>query len=233
MRRKLAYLLCFTLMFALLASGCQNTAANKKPMAPSVKKPTQETRTDSGMMTVSERRVMANKLSKMAEEVKGVDRATVVIADIGVANNITGNSKSTSQMNRATSKNMNDNTIGSDAGINRSEPQKIVVLVGLTLKSDNRSGSMNNNRLNDNARLNGNNRLNDVNGSSRIKTEVMNKLKKHDKRISQVLVTTDPNLVKRISDVATGILEGKPIKNFEKDIKDIDSRVRDQGTAAF
>jgi hypothetical protein len=44
------------------------------------------------------------------------------------------------------------------------------------------------------------------------------------------LVTTDPNLVKRITDVAAGILEGKPIKTFEKDIKNIDSSLRQQKT---
>ncbi len=202
MKKKLTYLLCFSLMFMLLAGGCQKTTA-KKPMAPSTKKPTQ-----TSQMTPSERRVLASKLSKMAEQVKGVEKATVVVADIGVANNITGNTKANAQMNRATAKNLNDNTIGSDAGINRSEPQGMIVMVGLTLKPGN----------------------NDMNKSNQIKSKVMNKLKAGDRRISQVLVTTDPNLVKRITDVAAGILEGKPIKTFEKDIKNIDSSLRQQKT---
>jgi predicted RNase H-related nuclease YkuK (DUF458 family) len=131
MKKKLLYLLCFSLMFMLLAGGCQKTTA-KKPMAPSAKKPTQ-----TSQMTPSERRVLASKLSKMAEQVKGVEKATVVVADIGIANNITGNTKTNAQMNRATAKNLNDNTIGSDAGINRSEPKGMIVMVGLTLKPGN------------------------------------------------------------------------------------------------
>ncbi|MDD3879042.1 MAG: YhcN/YlaJ family sporulation lipoprotein [Syntrophomonas sp.] len=202
MKKKLIYLMCFSLMLLVFGSGCQNSAA-KKPVVPKTKKTTQ-----SANMTPSERRVLASKLSKMAEQVDGVKKATVVVADIGIANNITGNSKTNARMNQATAKNFNDNTIGSDAGINRRAPQGMIVMVGLTLSQNTK----------------------DMDKTNQIKSKVMNKLKAADRRISQVLVTTDPNMVKRITDVAAGILEGKPIKTFEKDIKNIDSSLRQQNT---
>lgn len=61
-----------------------------------------------------------------------------------------------------------------------------------------------------------------------VKTTVMNKLKASDRRISQVLVSTDPNVIKRLNDVAAGILEGKPIKTFENDIRDLNTRFKQE-----
>jgi len=52
-----------------------------------------------------------------------------------------------------------------------------------------------------------------------------------DRRISQVLVTTDPNLIKRINDVAAGIIEGKPIQNFQTEINDITGKLKQQRPA--
>jgi len=64
-----------------------------------------------------------------------------------------------------------------------------------------------------------------------IKQTVANKLKNSDQRISQVLVTTDPTLIQRINDVAAGIIQGKPINNFESDIKDMITKIKQQQPA--
>lgn len=208
MKKKLAFLLCFSLMIALLAGGCQNSSA-KKPVVPSPKKPNQTEQNKE--MTSGERRVLVSKLSRTAEELEGVEKATVVIADVGIANNITGNSKTKSPAESSTSQKLDDNIKG-DPFIDQKEPQGMIVMVGLTLRSDKTLGT-------------------DMDKSMQIESRVRDKLKASDSRISQVLVTTDPNLVKRLTDVAAGILEGKPIKTFEKDIKNIDSSLRKQESA--
>ena len=92
---------------------------------------------------------------------KGVEKATVVVADIGVANNITGNTKANAQMNRAT-KNLNDNTIGSDAASIEASPRNDCY-----------------------GRVDPEASNNDMNKSNQIKSKVMNKLKAGDRRISQ------------------------------------------------
>ena len=49
-----------------------------------------------------------------------------------------------------------------------------------------------------------------------------------DTRINQVLVTTDPTMIKRINDVAAGIIEGKPIQSLEKDINTLTNDLKKQ-----
>jgi len=58
------------------------------------------------------------------------------------------------------------------------------------------------------------------------KNMVAKRIKASDKKIGQVLVTTDPGLIKRLNDVAAGIIEGKPIQSFDKDIKDLNNRLK-------
>lgn len=151
------------------------------------KKPTTE-------MTASERRVMANKLSKMAENVKGVKRASVIVSSIGMTN--TGNNATTNKM--------------TNTNAARTNYSGQVVMVGLTLEPT---------ATRDAATIN------------KVKSTVANKLKASDRRISQVLVTTDPNLIKRINDVAAGIIEGKPIQNFQNEINDITGKLKQQRPA--
>jgi YhcN/YlaJ family sporulation lipoprotein len=74
---------------------------------------------------------------------------------------------------------------------------KMVVLVGLTLTPD------------------------ATNKSQQIKSATADKIKKSDKRITQVLVTTDPNMTKRISDIAAGIIQGKPVKSYARDVDEL------------
>jgi hypothetical protein len=195
LRKIFTLLLCVSFLLISLM-GCQTTA--KKPMTPArkpgvtAKKPTTE-------MTASERRVMANKLSKMAESVKGVKRASVVVTSIsmtkpGTTTTTTGTT-STAKMTKT-----------STAKTNYSGQ---VVMVGLTLEPT---------ATRDTATIN------------KVKSTVATKLKASDRRISQVLVTTDPTMIKRINDVAAGIIEGKPIQNFQNDINDISKKLKKQRT---
>ena len=190
MRKSFTLLLCISFLLISLM-GCQTAA--KKPMTPE-RKPGVTTKKPTTEMTASERRVMANKLSKMAENVKGVKRASVVVSSIGMTN--TGNTATTNKM--------------TNTNAARTNYSGQVVMVGLTLEPT---------ATRDAATLN------------KVKSTVANKLKASDRRISQVLVTTDPNLIKRINDVAAGIIEGKPIQNFQKDINDISGKLKQQRTA--
>ena len=188
MRKIFTLLLCVSFLLISLM-GCQT--ASKKPMTPT-RKPGVTTKKPTTEMTASERRVMANKLSKMAESVKGVKRASVVITSIsmtkpGTTTTTTGTTKMTKT---------------STAQTNYSGQ---VVMVGLTLEPS---------ATRDTATIN------------KVKSTVATKLKASDRRISQVLVTTDPTMIKRINDVAAGIIEGKPIQNYHKDITDISNKLK-------
>ncbi len=190
MRKIFILLLCVSFLLISLM-GCQTTS--KKPMTPT-RKPGVTTKKPTTEMTASERRVMANKLSKMAENVKGVKRASVIVSSIGMTN--TGTTATTNKM--------------TNTNAARTNYSGQVVMVGLTLDPT---------ATRDAATIN------------KIKSTVANKLKASDRRISQVLVTTDPNLIKRINDVAAGIIEGKPIQNFQSDINDISSKLKQQRPA--
>jgi YhcN/YlaJ family sporulation lipoprotein len=61
-----------------------------------------------------------------------------------------------------------------------------------------------------------------------IKQAVIAKVKGADQRVTQVLATTDPNMVKRISDIAAGIIEGKPIKSYARDVNELNRMLQKQ-----
>jgi len=61
--------------------------------------------------------------------------------------------------------------------------------------------------------------------TSAIKKEVSEKLSQTDKRIDRVLVTSNPDLVKRIEDIARGILGGKPVQSFADEITEVTKRI--------
>lgn len=190
MRKIFTLLLCIGFLLISLM-GCQTTA--KKPMTPE-RKPGVTTKKPTTEMTASERRVMANKLSKMAENVKGVKRASVVVSSIGMTN--TGTTATTNKM--------------TNTNAARTNYSGQVVMVGLTLEPT---------ATRDAATIN------------KVKSTVANKLKASDRRISQVLVTTDPTMIKRINDIAAGIIEGKPIQNYQNDINDITNKLKTQRPA--
>lgn len=160
MKKKVIWLVCWTLITMVLASGCQTAA--RKPVVP-------ENKTETGL-TSSDRRVMADKLSNLAQGVNGVNKATVVVSEI----------------------NMTTDTASNVEGL--------VVMAGLTLDQ----GA----------------------NEKTVKEEVARKLKASDKRISQVLTTTEPSLVKKINDVASGMLEGKPLQTYEDDIDEINRQFK-------
>ncbi|MDD3269391.1 MAG: YhcN/YlaJ family sporulation lipoprotein [Syntrophomonadaceae bacterium] len=223
MKRKTFLLLSLCLSLFLLINGCSNTAA-KKPITPTPQKQT----TQNGQLTESERRVMASKLSKMAEEVDGVKKATVVVADLGLSSNngittpVPGPNTSNKgistnptpgNMEDAPLPNQNTTSTGQTKNIttnddvwlgNDNQASGMIIMVGLTLDSANQDKA------------------------TAIQTQVRNKLKASDKRISQVLVSTDPNMIKRINDVAAGIIQGKPIKTFQKDINELNTKFKEQ-----
>jgi len=202
MRKKMTLLLCIGLIMIIAMAGCSSTA--KKPTTP-VKKPAQIQKKPAVDMSASERRVMANRLSRVAESVPGVQKATVVVMDIKMTGNTnntttgtTGNTTG-STIGTTTKGTMNKSMMGSKSGT--------VVMVGITL---------NNSTAGSAAR------------AATTKNLVAKRIKASDKRISQVLVTTDPGMIKRLNDVASGIIEGKPIQSFQKDIRDINNKLKQQ-----
>lgn len=229
MRKKLVLLICFTFILTSLALGCNNAA--QKPDLP---RQDQNKTTDTAdqEMTASERRVLASRLSNLAEQVDGVDEATVVVSSIGMTDSTDNNNGRNMQpgMNAddgsaelsertggLTNNRTNiDNQMINNDGVNAvpkvpegNNVSGLMVMVGLGLDDD----------------------MNEADKANQIKRTVANKLKASDKRISQVLVTTDPGLVQRLSDVAAGIIQGRPIKGYQDDLNDLTRSMRQQQPA--
>lgn len=231
MRKNLVLLICFTLILGSLAVGCNNAA--QRPDLPQQQQDQNMDRTDE-QMTDSERRALASRLSDLAEQVDGVKDATVVVSSIGMTDSSpdTGtnagrdtqrnlnvndptsplNNNQGMATNRTTTNNQATNNTNMNNMQNRTDGNSVsglMVMVGLTLD----------------------NKVNGADETNQIKRSVMNKLKASDKRISQVLITTDPGLVQRLTDVAAGIIQGRPIQGFENDINDLTRNMRQQNPA--
>jgi len=164
-RKSLIVIICFVLMAGDLA-GCKSTA--QKPQAPGQN----ITQTENLDVSASERRVLANQLSKAAEEINDVQKASVVVANMG----------------------------GDGA-----KSSSLVAMVGLTVNAGVKA---------DEGRL------------AAVKQAVVERLKKVDNRIEQVLVTTDPTMIKKINDIAAGIIEGKPIQTYQKDVNSLNNELK-------
>ena len=82
---------------------------------------------------------------------------------------------------------------------------KMVVMVGLNLDSK---------------------AMQDKTREQSIKEEVKSKIKGNDNRISEVLVTTNPDMIKKLQDVAAGVIQGKPMQSFAQDINELDKNIR-------
>jgi hypothetical protein len=231
LRKNLVLLICFTLILGSLAVGCNNAA--QRPDLPQQQQDQNMDRTDE-QMTDSERRALASRLSDLAEQVDGVKDATVVVSSIGMTDSSpdTGtnagrdtqrnlnvndptsplNNNQGMATNRTTTNNQATNNTNMNNMQNRTDGNSVsglMVMVGLTLD----------------------NTVNGADETNQIKRSVMNKLKASYKRISQVLVTTDPGLVQRLTDVAAGIIQGRPIQGFENDINDLTRNMRQQNPA--
>lgn len=61
--------------------------------------------------------------------------------------------------------------------------------------------------------------------SNTVKKEVAGRVKKADKRLTDVYVTSDVGVVTRIKKVAQGIAAGKPISSFANEIAEIGRRI--------
>jgi actin-like ATPase involved in cell morphogenesis len=61
---------------------------------------------------------------------------------------------------------------------------------------------------------------------NKVKEEIRQKLKAVDSRVSHVLVTTDPNLIRKINDVAAGLIDGKPFQTMKDDINAINQQIK-------
>ncbi|MGI5881211.1 MAG: YhcN/YlaJ family sporulation lipoprotein [Syntrophomonadaceae bacterium] len=219
MKKQTIVVLCVSILLLSMIGGCQTAA--KKPMTNN----RNTNITNTGEMTASERRVMASKLSNLAENVDGVQRAAVVVTSIAMTNNATN--RTTTTRNTTAAKN-NINRVVNPEGVGNVNPNTVgnvnptpntavkgnytglIVMVGLNLDSK---------------------ATNNPTMANNIKKNVANKLKNSDQRISQVLVTTDPTLIQRINDVAAGIIQGKPIQNFQSDIKDLTTQIKQQQPA--
>jgi len=166
-----AVLILVLFMAGLFPGGCQTA---KKPTTP---------QTNPAQVTESDKRVMANRFSTIAQQVDGVSKATVVVANAEAA-------MGTSSANEAAKTN-----------------GKMVVMVGLTLNSQ-------------------------TSASSAKQKTVMNTVKQKiladDKRITDVLVTADPNMVKKINDVAAGLIEGKPVLSYAKSAAELGRMMKNQ-----
>lgn len=58
-----------------------------------------------------------------------------------------------------------------------------------------------------------------------VKDEVASVIKKSEKRIKNVLVSTDPELNQRIASISKGIAEGRPISSFAVEVREIMNRL--------
>ncbi len=200
MKKSFIMVLLFGLMAALILTGCQGTS--KKPLTP-VKKPSQIQTAPDGQMTDSERRVLADKLARVSESVTGVQKASVVVMDVNMSDNMTTKTGTTS----TTGTNKVQSSPGTVTRTNaKTNNDGILVMVGLTLNSSTNTPAM----------------------IAKTKSMVAQKIKASDKRISQVLVTTDPNLIKRISDIAAGIIEGKPVQSYKQDVRALNARLKQE-----
>ncbi len=61
-----------------------------------------------------------------------------------------------------------------------------------------------------------------------IKEMVRKKILDSDKRVTEVLVTTDANTVKKIKDVAAGVISGKATKSYAKDVNELNKILKKQ-----
>lgn len=61
--------------------------------------------------------------------------------------------------------------------------------------------------------------------TERIKTAVAKRLQKAEPSVGRVLVTTNPDLVKRIGDMAKGVMAGKPATSFTKEAEELNRRM--------
>ncbi len=84
---------------------------------------------------------------------------------------------------------------------------KIVVMAGLTLNAQTMASTQQ---------------------QASTKQKVKQKIQDSDKRVTDVLVTTDANMVKKINDVAAGLIEGKPVQSYAHSAAELGKMMKGQ-----
>ncbi|MEA4924776.1 MAG: YhcN/YlaJ family sporulation lipoprotein [Syntrophomonadaceae bacterium] len=215
LKKIMTIILCVLFITTVLVSGCSQNA----------KKPQPEDTSNSGVQQTSDadNRIMASRFSNLALDVNGVQKATVVVSSTTVANplNVSSNSNSAATLTPAqsgttTTSNLSDtNQSGSElSGISSNpgaaadiDPGRLVVLAGLTLNAA---------------------AMQDKDQENKVKEEVKTKIMQSDQRVNEVLVTTNPDMIKKLQDVAEGVIQGKPLQNYAQDINELDKSIRSQ-----
>jgi hypothetical protein len=59
-----------------------------------------------------------------------------------------------------------------------------------------------------------------------VKDEVKSKIMADSQKISEVLVTTNPDMIKKLQDVAAGVIQGKPMQSYAQDIEELNKNIR-------
>jgi hypothetical protein len=68
----------------------------------------------------------------------------------------------------------------------------------------------------------------DKGAETNIINEVKAKIKADSPKVSEVLVTTSPELIKKLQDVAAGVIQGKPVQSYAQDIDELNKNIRGQ-----
>lgn len=215
MKKITAMILCTLFIAVLLTSGCGKTA----------QKPAPDNTSESGVQQTSdsERRIMASQFSNLAMSVSGVQKATVVVSatDTQIPENVSSdpNQVPTLVASEDDRTQLTDLGAGSKTGSDisgLSSPSgeipdvtdgRLVVMAGLDLNSAS---------------------MQDINRQNSIKEEVKAKIMESDSRVSEVLVTTDPDMIKKLQDIAAGVIQGKPLQSYAQDINQLDKSIRSQ-----
>jgi hypothetical protein len=218
LKKVMVIILCVLLSATVLISGCKKTA--QKPMP--------ENTSNSGVQQTSdsEKRVMASNFSNMAMGVNGVQKATVVVSSATSASpqNTTSNPNSVPGLTPSndgstiTPNSNNSGTTGTSgtdmSGVSSPTGEipdvtsgKLVVMAGLTLNAA---------------------AMQDKNQENKIKEEVKTKIMESDQRVSEVLITTNPDMIKKLQDVASGVIQGKPLQSYTQDLNELDKGIRAQ-----
>ncbi len=182
MKIKVRMLLFLFIAGLFLMGGCEQA---KKPITPQKTTPT-----NPSQVTESDKRVMANRFSTIAQEVAGVNKATVVIASA-----------------EATMGQTPDSTVTPNTATSKTTASKMVVMVGLTLDANTSASEAK---------------------QLTAKNTVKQRILASDKRITDVLVTADANMVKKINDVAAGLIEGKPVLTYAKSAAELGKMMKTQ-----
>jgi hypothetical protein len=142
----------------------------------------------------------------MAMQVEGVQKATVVVVSQPDANGVAVDPFS-GLPNDGTGVNTPGQTANPPGQTANPEQGNLVVMVGITL---NQADMQNQDKVNN------------------IKEQVKNKIKTDSDKVREVLVTTDPNLIMKLQDVAAGIIQGQPVESYTQNINELDKSLRSQ-----